>query len=103
MNWDHHPRTLLLNCWLIGFLISTFAVGCTFFAHTPAALIGLVLSLPMLPVIFILAPAALQTSLGHTTMSIVLPASLVFIGSLIYGGIALLVNRTYRRRHRNLG
>src|SRR5580658_2728521 len=54
VNWDHQSRMLLLEAWLIGLSISIFAVGCTFLAHTPMALIGLVLSVPMLPFTFIL-------------------------------------------------
>lgn len=75
-----------MKAWLIGLAISIFAV-CAFFSHPPLAVVGLMLSGPALPIIFIF------------DKSIALPVSIAFL-SFIYGGIAWLVIRVNQRRSR---
>lgn len=86
----------MMKAWLIGLAISIFAVVCTFIAYTPVALVGIILSVPMLPGMFIFDLVTRGRSMGDITMSI---ASLIFFGSFVYGGIALLVVRILRSRH----
>jgi hypothetical protein len=98
MDPQHHARTILLKAWLIGLAVSLFAVVCTSVVHTPLALVGMVLSVPMLPCIVIFDLVTRGMGLGDGTMNVVLPASLAFFGSLEYGAIAFVVIRVRGRR-----
>ena len=87
-----------LKAWLIGLAIALVSVGFTELAHTPLALVGMILSIPMLPALLAFTEITRRMALSDLAMSIGEPASLVVFGSVVYGAVALLILRLRERR-----
>ena len=88
----------VLKAWLIGLAIALVSVALTSVVHTPLALIGFILSIPILPVLIVLDEITRRMVFSDRAMTIALPISLVVGGSLIYGVIVFAFLRLLDRR-----
>jgi hypothetical protein len=88
----------LLKAWLLGLAIAFVVVMFTTVVHTPFALVGMILSVPILPVLLLFTKVTEPMGLSDATGSILLPVCLVLGGSLIYGSFVFAVLKLRERR-----
>jgi uncharacterized integral membrane protein len=70
---------------------SSPSVALSYVVHTPLALVGVILSVPMLPVLIVFTEVTRRMTLSDAAMTVALPVSLVIGGSVIYGALVLAV------------
>ncbi len=92
----------LLRYWSIGAALSLLIVVMSDFSvHTPLQAIAWILSVPLLPGLFLFVEVARASRIGERAMTLGINVSQVLVGSFIYGALVLVIHRMWHRRERS--
>jgi hypothetical protein len=92
-----------LKACVIGLFFALLSVVLTAVVHTSFAVVGMILLIPVLPVLFLVTEITLRIRLSGTAGMYVDVVALILGGSVFYGALALVILRRQERRKAKSG